>query len=149
MLYFPVFGNYIRTCTKLITTNADDGSAGTLRSQIANANDGTVIIFALGVTNITLVSGEILIDKPITITGNGLINTTVNRNATGRIFNITDGPVILNDMTLTNDLAENGGGSLLDLGATVTITNSELSRNTAVLAGGGIEDNSGTITIIL
>jgi len=158
---------------QLVTTNADNGSAGTLRSQIAAANSGAIILIAPGVTNIVLASGEITIDKSLTITGNGLLNTTVNGNANGRIFNITSGNVTLNDIDLTNGAAENGGAILVSnatltvnlsritnsvangasgsggainvgTGSTLSVFNSLITGNTANRAGGGIESVAGT-----
>jgi len=175
LLFFLLIG--IAAHAQLVTSNADDGGAGTLRSQIASASEGSIVLIAPGVTNIVLTSGEITIDKSLTVTGNGLINTTINANGASRIFNITDGNVIINDFTLTNGLADNGGAIMIagadvtinactisnstangasgsggaiyvGAGADVTVLNSTISGNTANRAGGGIEAIAGTSTTL-
>jgi len=174
---FFLFAGIGTSQAQLVTTNLDNGSAGSLRNQVASANTGSIIIFAPGITNIVLVSGEITIDKSLVITGNGIINTTVNGNAAGRIFNVTAGNVVLNDITLTNGLAENGGaiavtnanlavnnstisnsvangasgsggGILVGTGANLSVLNTFITGNTANRAGGGIESVAGTTTIL-
>lgn len=171
--FFLLFAGMIAAQAQLVISNADDGSPGTLRSQITSASAGDIIIFAPGVTNIVLASGEITINKSLTITGNGLINTTINGNAVGRIFNITAGDVILNDISITNGLADNGGaiaianasltinactisnsiangvsgsgGALwVNTGGTLSVFNSTITGNRANRAGGGIESVAGT-----
>lgn len=158
---------------QVVTSSLDDGSAGTLRSQIANAASGATLTVAVTVTNITLTSGQIPIDKSLTITGNGTILTTINGNANGRIFDVTAGTFTLNGVALTNGLADNGGaiqiananvvlndvlvsnsvangvsgsggGIYANTGATFSSTNSTISGNRANRAGGGIESVAGT-----
>ncbi len=57
-----------RASTLTVTSNADDGSSGTLRSRIAAAAPGDTIDFAVTGT-IVLVQGQILLDKDLTIQG--------------------------------------------------------------------------------
>lgn len=162
---------------QIVTSSADDGTPGTLRSQITAALPGGVITFAPGVMNIVLVSGQITIDKSLTLTGNGILNTTINANNASRIFDITAGDVIINDLVLTNGLADNGGaikvvgadliinnatlsnstanglsGSggaiFVGTGATLVALNTTISGNTANRAGGGIESVAGTTTTL-
>ncbi len=139
LILFLLMG--IGTATsQIVTSSTDDGTSGTLRNQIASAQDGGVIIFLPTVTNITLVGGQITIDKSLTITGNGIATSIINGNGASRIFNITDGTVILNAMTLTNGTDSNGGaisviGSDLFLSA-VTFTNN--TANSASGSGGAI-----------
>ncbi|HEX8268603.1 MAG TPA: choice-of-anchor Q domain-containing protein [Flavobacterium sp.] len=158
---------------QVVTSSSDNGADGTLRTEVAQAAPGSIITFAPGISDITLTSGFITIDKSITITGNGILNTTVNGNNASRIFDITTGNVVLNDFEIENGLADNGGGIRV-FNATLTInalrissctangasgsgggiylgTNSELialnstiSTNTANRAGGGIESVAGT-----
>ncbi len=173
LLYSAFF--FVGFCAhgQIVTTTEDDDSAGSLRNQIASAEAGDVIIFGLNVDNIVLTMGQITIDKSLVITGNGLTTTTVNGNAAGRIFNITGGTVAINDLTITNGLADNGGaiqvtdaslllslvnisnsiangasgsggGIFVGSGGELTITTSTLSNNTANRAGGAIEMVAGT-----
>jgi small-conductance mechanosensitive channel len=69
-----------------VTSSADAG-AGSLRAVIASASSGATITFAAGVTSITLTSGEILIDKNLTINGgSGSTRVTISGNNNSMIF---------------------------------------------------------------
>lgn len=75
-----------------VTTDADSGP-GSLRAAVAAAHPGDTVTFAsnLILVPIKLTSGEILIDKDLTIRGNGSAFTTIRREAGSpdfRIFNI-------------------------------------------------------------
>ncbi|WP_055445843.1 choice-of-anchor Q domain-containing protein [Lacinutrix mariniflava] len=158
---------------QLVTSSADDGSPGTLRVEVANAAAGSTVTFDPAVTAITLISGEILIDKNLTISGASSSTISVDANNTGRIFNITAGSVVLENLNLTNGLADNGGAIFIsnasvtisdsvltgniangtpgsggaifnDVGGVLIVNDTEISSNQANRAGGGIEDNSGT-----
>ena len=121
-----------------VTSAADDGTAGTLRSQVAAALSGGTITFDTSVTNVVLLLGEITIDKTLTIIGNGSTTTTVDGNANGRIFNVTTGNFILNGLKLTNGLADNGGAIQIT-GANVILNNILInnSRANGILGSGG------------
>ena len=105
---------------QVVTSSTDDGSAGTLRNQVAMATPGATITFDPSVTNILLTTGQITIDKSLTLTGNG--TTTINGNANGRIFDVTAGNFNLNNLMLTNGLADNGG-AIQVTGANLTLNN--------------------------
>lgn len=61
--------------TWLVTNAGDNGTSGTLRTIIANANSGDIIRFSSSVPTITL-NSKIVINKPLTIDGSKLIGTT-------------------------------------------------------------------------
>jgi len=156
---------------QVVTTGLDNGTPGTLRQQIALASAGSTITFAATVSTI-IINDEIIIDKDLSINGTVGINTTIDAAGASRIFNITDGEVILNNLTLTNGVAADGGGIytsaasltlnacmvtdcvangspgsgggiFINTGAVLNVNNSTLSGNIANRAGGAIEDNSG------
>ncbi|REE24355.1 putative secreted protein (Por secretion system target) [Winogradskyella pacifica] len=156
---------------QLVTSGADDGTDGTLRNEIADTPIGGVITFDTSVTTVTL-NSELLIDKDLIISGNSITPLTIDANNNGRIFNITAGLVVLNDLMLINGLdvdggaiymtnsvvtinnsiisgntangaSGSGGGIFNAIGGVLVVNNSEISNNTANRAGGGIEDNSG------
>jgi hypothetical protein len=116
----------LHAATIIVTTTADSG-AGSLRDAIAAASDGDTIQFAAALNGqtISLTSGELAIDKNITISG------------AGHAFH---GGGVLNDhATLTlvgcavqNNQAQAGGGVYNDgLGgsATLNIFNTTVSGN--------------------
>ena len=141
-----------------VVINTNDKGEGSLRQAIENANDfagsdnvsfaGTVFTDAAPDT-IRLASGELAITDDVTIQGTGANNLTVNGNNTSRVFNIsgTGTDAALDALTITNGNAgaENGGGILVNSGNTLSLTNSNLSKNTATR--GGAIANSGTATI--
>lgn len=121
--------------SQVVTSSADDGSAGTLRSQINSAAAGATITFNVSVTNVVLTLGEITVNKNLTVTGNGSGSTLVNGNANGRIFNVTTGNFTVNAITLTNGLADNGG-AIQVVGANLTLNNATISNSIANGASG-------------
>ena len=162
---------------QLVTAGNDDGSDGTLRSEISDTPEGGVVTFAPGVTMAGLTS-QITITKNITITGNGLGTTTIDGNDAARIFFVIAGKTLtINDLTITNG-ADLDGGAIFVSGGTLNMTSVEINNskaygssgsggaiyldegsnfmamnasfmsNRANRAGGAIEDNSGDETTI-
>jgi hypothetical protein len=141
--------------TTIIVSNTNDSGPGSLRQALASANDGDTID-ATGISGaITLSSGELLVDKSVTINGAGADVLAVDGNATSRVFQIGSGETVtISGLTIRNGHDDTTGGGIdNESGATLTITNSTLSGNTAgsvdnpAVAGGGIF-NSGTLTIV-
>jgi hypothetical protein len=158
----------------IVTTTADSG-AGSLRQIITDACDGATITFDPGVfatpQTITLTTGQITINKNITING-GPSKVTVS-GGTSRAFHISagntvgiigltlsggnspDGGAIFNDGTLTvvgstlsGNTASAGGAISNSATGTLTLINTTISGNTATASGGGIVVLGGTATII-
>ena len=60
--------------TTIVVTNTNDNGPGSLRQALVNANDGDTID-ATGISGvITLTSGELLVDKSVTINAAGAKN---------------------------------------------------------------------------
>ena len=99
--------------TTLTVTSTADSGAGSLREAIAAASNGDTIQFApaLNGQTIALTSGELVIDKNITISGPGPNQLTVQRStATGtpafRIFHVTPGhTVTIEGLTISGGFA--------------------------------------------
>jgi hypothetical protein len=141
--------------TTIMVSNTNDSGPGSLRQALLDANDGDTID-ATGISGvITLITGELLVDKSVTMNGAGADVLAVDGNASSRVFQIgSGGTVTISSLTIRNGRDDNiGGGIDNEGGATLTITNSTLSSNTAgsvnnpAVEGGGIY-NLGTLTIV-
>jgi hypothetical protein len=136
--------------TIIIVSNTNDNGPGSLRQALAIANDGDTID-ATGISGvITLTTGELLVDKSITINGAGANVLAVDGNAASAVFHVTPiESVTISDLTIRNGQGGQdgfGGGVVNDAGATLTLTHSTLSGNTAGY-GAGIY-NAGTLTVV-
>src|SRR6185437_15770827 len=76
--------------TTITVTNTNDPGPGSLRQALADANDGDTINFAVTGT-IALTSGELLVNRSVTIFGPGAATLAVDGNATSRVFHIGPG----------------------------------------------------------
>ena len=65
--------------TDTVTSLADDGSAGTLRSVVAAAASGDTIAFSVSGT-ITLTLGELYLSQNLTISGPGASSLAISGN---------------------------------------------------------------------
>lgn len=136
-----------RNSHSTIVSNTDDDGCGSLRKAVELANSGDVVQFepAINGNTITLTSGQILIDKNLTIQGNGFIFTIVDGYSAGRIFNIGSGDTVnITGLGLQNGNAANGG-AIASKGYT-TISNSYLNNNTAT-NGGAVYTDKGTLNL--
>jgi hypothetical protein len=136
-----------------VVTNTNDSGAGSLRQVITQACPGGTITFNLPANStITLTSGELAINKNLTIQGPGANLLTISGNNASRVFSISSGTMAtLDALTIANGNAAGPGGGIYNLGDTLTITNCTLSGNTASGAGGGIFSNpiSETATLMI
>src|SRR5436305_526739 len=85
----------IAQATITVTSAADasgtcPGATCTLRQAIATAASGDTINFAGGISTITLTSGELVINKSLTISGPGMNLLTVQRSNSASNFRIFD-----------------------------------------------------------
>src|SRR5713226_4247081 len=105
--------------------NTNDSGAGSLRQAIIDAGAGDTIDFSVTGT-ITLTTGELLINKNLTITGPGVASLSVSGNNASRVFKIASGvTVMISGLTISDGSATDGGG-ILNFG-TLTLTNIVLS----------------------
>jgi hypothetical protein len=130
-------------CANTVTvTNTDDSGPGSLRQALADANDGDTIDFAVTGT-IGLTSGELLVNRSITISGPGAENLAVNGNAKSTVFHIPPGETaIISGLTIINGYASDSGGGIHNDHAALTLNNCTITGN----QGGGIyndAENSG------
>ena len=133
--------------TTIIVSNTNDNGLGSLRQALADANDGDTID-ATGISGvITLTTGQLLVDKSVTINGAGAGALAVDGNTTSRVFQTATGETVsISGLTIRNGQGGEGGAILNADTVILTIINSTLSGNTAGLGGGVF--NSGTLAII-
>jgi hypothetical protein len=136
--------------TPVVTTTADSG-AGSLRQAIADACTTDTITFNIpgpGPDTIGLTTGELTLNKNLTITGPTSKRLTISGTHTSRVFSVAPGTTVaLASLTIADGQAVSGAGisSLGDL----TIRQSTFTGNTAVGgAGGGFDAEGGTLTIL-
>ena len=125
-----------------VVTNTNDSGAGSLRQAIIDVGAGDEITFDAGVTGtITLTSGELAINKDMTITGPGADVLSIDGNASSRIFEIgtsyTNPTVTITGLTITNG-SETYGGGIYNYSDNLTLENCAISGNSASSWGGGM-----------
>ena len=147
-----------RTLLSTLTVNstADDGSAGTLRWAIGQANASnvadTIVFSSLFNTpqTITLTGGSLLLTETATttITGPGANLLSVNGDGKSRVFDIDGASAAISALTITGGSADEGGG-LRNEGGTLSLTDATVSGNSATKEGGGLATLfGGTSTLI-
>ncbi len=140
----------VRAATVTVT-NTNDSGAGSLRAAIAVAASGDTINFNLSgcPCTITLTTGELNINKNLTIQGPGARLLTVSGGNASRVFSVNAGvTATLNGLTVSGGRTNSAvGGGILNQGA-LTISSAIIAGNSAPFNnnGGGIY-NEGTLSI--
>jgi hypothetical protein len=149
---------------RLVTSCADDGSPGTLRSQVLAAGENdTIDMSALTCSTITLIGGEIDISvlgdhqiNNLTLVGPGRDRLIIDAN-NARFLNHGDfqiglGQLVLRDFSITNGNYTHGLASCLDSSGDVTLTRVTISdchaSNGGPLTFGGAVSVSGDLAMI-
>lgn len=156
IILIATFAVSATAATFTVTSTADSGGSCpgancTLRDAIAAANGGDTINFSLPPNSfILLTSGELLINKDLTIEGPGALQLSIQRSGdTGvppfRIFEgyrnltISGLTIAFGRLTSSGGLAQRGGGIYYDgVETTLTISKCLLYGNYARDEGGGI-----------
>ena len=136
-----------------LVTNVNDMGAGSLRDAVTNAPANSDILFDSSVFNvartITLLTGELVINKNLNIIAPGANLLTLSGNNASRVFNVngSGSTVSLSGMTITAGNSSGGGGGVFNASSsTLSVTSSAISGNTAASFGGGIE-TTGRLTV--
>jgi predicted outer membrane repeat protein len=141
--------------TLVVTSTADSG-AGSLRDTIAAAADGDTIQFdpALNGETVSLSSGELVINKNMTISGPGPNTLTVSRVASApfRIFHILPGHTItLAGLTISRGDADESGFGIRNEQSVLTIDNCIVRDNQPGAGyggdGAGVYNYEGTLKV--
>jgi hypothetical protein len=134
------------------------GSGCRLRDALAAANAAggdTIDFSATTPATITLTSGELLVNKSVTINGPGADMLTVDGHHASRVFHISSGKTVtISGLTITNGFGGLGGtfgGGIYNDHATLTINNCTVSGNSAGRGAGITNDGrlgSATLTVL-
>ena len=151
----------VLACTNpvTVTTNTDAGG-GSLRQALLDVCDGGAINFAAALNGqtITLTTGELVINKNVTITGPVAAVVTVSGNSASRVLEVQPGKTVaISRLTFTGGSATGGfpagqGGAIFNDHGVLTVSNCVLSNNSAAGAGGAIFSNgftSGTASLVV
>jgi hypothetical protein len=165
--------------TLTVTSTADSGP-GTLRAEITAANPGDTIVFANNLFNsgpqtITLSSGELLLNKSLTIDGPGAgqlaisgglrwgvgiyAGTPFTTSTSSRVFEVTGSStnVTLSGLTITDgcplgtlsgEYGPNGGAIANHDFSTLTVSGCTVSNNYTTGDGGGIYNFAATLKLV-
>jgi predicted outer membrane repeat protein len=131
-----------RRANTITVTNTNDSGPGSLRQALADANDGDTVGFAVTGT-IGLTTGELVIDKNVTISGPGSNLLTVRPSQGGffRVFHVMPShSITIQGVTISFGYAgfAQGGGIYLDEHVTATIADCSLTNNYTGDIGGAI-----------
>jgi hypothetical protein len=129
--------------------NINDSGPGSLRQALVDANNGDTINFDSSINGqrIMLTSGQLNVDKDVTISGPGANNLAVDGNAQSSVFYVNPGKTVtIDDLTVANGNSFTYGGGIYNDHATLTVSNCIVSDNYAY-AGGGIRNEDGALTL--
>ena len=136
----------------ITVTNTNDSGPGSLRQALFDANDGDTINFdsSLNGQKITLTSGELNVDKDVTISGPGADHLAVDGNAQSPVFYVNPGTTVAIDgLTVENgyDDSPNGAGGIFNWNALLTVSRCTIIGN----SGGGISNEGfrGSATLMV
>jgi hypothetical protein len=132
----------------LTVLNTLDSGPGSLRADIAAAQNNDTIVFSPGLNGqtILLTSGELLITHSLTIAGPSDRSLTISGNSASRVFAVGGSygiKVTLSGLTITGGVAQDGGA--IENFGNLTVSNCTLSHNEAQPTGPFPEGSGGAI----
>src|SRR5947207_254113 len=147
-----LFGLPTGQAATITVNNKNDSGPGSLRQALADAHNEDTINFdsSLNGQTITLTSGELVVNKIVSINGPGPNNLAVDANHASRVFHVSDGASAgISGLSIINGSASGlYGGGIYNDHSTLSVINCTLSGNSAdaPTGGGGGIYNAGAIT---
>jgi hypothetical protein len=142
----------------LTVTNNNDKGSGSLRDTIASAQPGDIILFASTLANqtITLTTGQLIVNKNLTIDGTNSPGLTISGNNESRIielqntinFNLKNLTLANGKLTGTDESTGAGAAIRGSNGSKLTVENSKFNNNKAGFAGAIYTGFQSTNTIL-
>lgn len=143
--------NFVQSNRTIVVNSLADDGPGSLRQALLLARDGGAINMTARGT-ITLTSGELVVDKSVTIRGPGAHDLAVSGNNASRVFHIMPGKTVtISGLKISNGNATGvftpvvTGAGIYNEGATLAVNSCLISNNSARV-GGGIH-SSGSIEL--
>ena len=153
------------TClSAVVTSSADDGSAGTLRALLGSLPAGTIITFDPSLNGSTnTVASPLSPQAAVTIQGPGASLIAIDGGGTSTVFTnsvastisglsinngynangggalIANAPLVIDGCSFNHNRSDGFGGAIASYADTVTITNSTFANNSAEGIGGAVE----------
>ena len=143
VLFYVLFlGQISFAATITVRTTADSGP-GSLREAVNSAKDGDIINFANEIDGkpIVLTTSIPIVDRKLTIEGNGVDKTIISGNGKTRVLDISGGGLVtLRLISLIDGMADNGGGMVVNDSVTLYMDHFRILGNVATkYNGGGID----------
>ena len=160
MLGFALFGCLLSAITHpsaaatRTVTNTNDSGAGSLRQAIDSAAPtGDLIVFAAGVEGtIALTSGELFLNKNVTIAGPGAVVLTISGNNLSRVFKVGSVTAAISGLRISdgrvtgNPSVVGGGAGIFNNNGNLTVQNCEIVNNTMTgTAGSSLAGQGGGV----
>ena len=148
VLWLAVVGNAWGSVDYVVNTN--DSGAGSLRYEMSVASAGDTIQFASNLAGkaITLANALPNITKPLTITGLGASQLTINGGGAYTVFDVASNvTAAISGMTITNGYSTYGDGGGIHNDGNLTISGCNISNNQTLMGEGGGIYNSLNLTV--
>lgn len=128
--FILLFSPYLSYATTLTVTNTNDSGAGSLRQAVADAASGDIITFSLSQpSTITLTTGQLEINKDLSMQGTGTEDLVISGNYNDRVFNVSNCTLSISDLAVKEgDPRENTYPDVIGGGFLITDSNVTLNR---------------------